>query len=95
MRLGLTPKDAITYLSALSKQSQRIAGDAATKYQIRLMFNYITEVLQYQEVMQPATDSEGGFTCPRCGERMIAESGTVDDYKFCPLCGQRWKEVEE
>lgn len=95
MRLGLTPKDAITYLETLSRQSQNIADNGAIKYQIRLMFNYIIKVLQYQVTMQPTTDSEGGFTCPRCGERMIAESGTVDDYKFCPLCGQRWKEDEE
>jgi tRNA(Ile2) C34 agmatinyltransferase TiaS len=59
------------------------------------MMNYIKQVLMYQEKMDPSVDEEGRFTCPRCKETMIAESGTVEDYKFCPLCGQRWKEDEE
>lgn len=95
MRTKLTPKDAVYWIECISRQSQRQSVDAATKWQVRIMMNYIKKVLMYQEKMDPSVDEEGKFTCPRCKETMIAESGTVEDYKFCPLCGQRWKEDED
>lgn len=45
--------------------------------------------------MIPEVEESGRFICPRCKHGMIAESGTVDDYAFCPFCGQRWKETED
>ncbi len=90
-RYSLTPKSAINRLAALHKRSERMSADGATKYQIRLMFNYIESMMQYQVIMPPTVEESGRFICPRCQQGMIAESGTVDDYAFCPLCGQRWK----
>lgn len=89
---ALTPKAAIKWLEDLRKISER-RGGGATNYQIRYMFKYIERILQYQEVMQPITDEEGRFKCPRCGVWQVAESGSVDDYTFCSLCGQRWKDT--
>lgn len=91
----LTPKKAIKWVSDLRKLSEKRGGEPSTKYEIRIMFNYIVKIMQYQEVMPPIVEEDGRFICPRCNEAMIAESGTADDYKFCPLCGQRWKEDED
>lgn len=92
---ALSPKAAIRWIEDLRKLSERRGGDSSTKYEIRYMFKFIERVMQYQEVMPPTVEEDGRFICPRCNEAMIAESGTVDDYKFCPLCGQRWKEDED
>lgn len=89
----LTPRAAIRWLEELRRASERRSAD--TIYQIRYMFKYIEKILQYQEVMIPEVEESGRFICPRCKHGMISESGTVDDYAFCPLCGQRWKEFEK
>lgn len=93
-RYSLTPQSAIDWLEALRKRSERTSEDGATKYQIRVMFKYIENVMQYQVIMPPTVEESGRFICPRCNQGMIAESGTVDDYAFCPLCGQKWRETE-
>lgn len=90
----LTPRAAIRWLEELRRASERRSG-ADTIYQIRYMFKYIEKILQYQEVMIPEVEESGRFICPRCKHGMISESGTVDDYAFCPICGQRWKETED
>lgn len=91
----LTPQAAIKWLGELRRASEKRGCDGATKYQIRYMFKYIEKIVQYQEVMPPEVEESGRFICKRCEHAMIAESGTVDDYMFCPLCGQRWKEDDE
>lgn len=92
----LTPRAVIKWLEGLRKLSVRRA-DAATRYQIQYMFKYIERLVQYQETMPPEIDEEdtSRFRCRRCGESMQAESGTADEYAFCPLCGQRWRNEEE
>ena len=92
----LTPKAAIKWLEELRKLSERRGGDASTKYAIHYMFKYIERVMQYQEPMPPEVDEEtGDFKCPRCGVWQYSDVHTAYDYKFCSLCGQRWKEDEE
>lgn len=96
-RKDVNPKTTLQWVRDLRKASERRGGDPATKFSIRMMFNYIETLIQYQIIMPPIWDNEDGtnFTCPRCKKGMTAESGTVEDYNFCPLCGQRWKEVSE
>ena len=89
---NLTPKAAIKWLEELRTLSEHRGGDPSTKYKIRYMFKYIEDVLKYQEILPPTVDEKGRFTCPRCGKRMMAYDATVDDYAFCPCCGQRWQE---
>lgn len=93
----LTPKAVIKWLRELEKASVRgCRGDNATQYQIRYMFRYIEKLVQYQDPMPPEVEEDARFfTCTRCNERLEAESGTADDYIFCPLCGQRWQDEME
>lgn len=91
----LTPKAVNRWLEALRRKSLQ-GTDAATKYQIQYMFRYIEELVKYQEVMPPKVEEDKRFfTCTRCNNRLEAESGTAEDYTFCPLCGQRWKDDEQ
>lgn len=93
----LTPQKAMKWFNEIRKISLRRGGDPATKFEIQTMFKYADRLMQYQVPMPPEVDEDdrGRFTCRRCKEAMIAEAGTADDYQFCPLCGQRWREEEK
>lgn len=89
----LTPKAVIRWMQQLRRASLARTADKATQYQIQYMFKYIENLVQYQDPMPPEIEEdESFFTCKRCGDRMKAEAGIADDYMFCPLCGQRWKD---
>lgn len=91
----LTPTLAIKWLEEIRKVCEGKGNNGGTLYGIRYMFKYIERVMQYQVIMPPAVEGSGRFICPRCNQGMIAESGTVDDYAFCPLCGQKWRETDD
>lgn len=91
----LTPKAAIKWLEDLRKATLRRGSKTDVTYKVQYMFKYIERILQYQEVMPPEIDEEtGDFKCPRCGVWQYSDTQVAADYRFCGLCGQRWKEAE-
>ena len=91
----LTPQKAIKWFDELRRKSERLGGDAETKYKIRYMFNYADRLMQYPVPMEPVNVDEDGhyFDCGRCRQAFRSEM-IADDFVFCPQCGQRFIEVE-
>lgn len=72
-------------------------SDVKTKYKVISYFKEIRRLVNYQIPMRPIDISEDGrrFVCPRCDQLYEADEGwTVDDFIFCPQCGQRFKGEE-
>lgn len=91
----LTPQKAIKWFDELRRKSERLGGDAETKYKIRYMFKYAEKLMELQVPRQPVNVDEDGhyFECPRCGQAFRSEM-VAEDFVFCPQCGQRFREVE-
>lgn len=91
----LSPERAIQWFDELRAKSEKRGGDPATKFQIRYMFKYADKLMRYQIPMPPVDVDEDGhyFVCDRCKQAFRSEF-TAEDYIFCPLCGQRFRENE-
>lgn len=89
----LTPQKVIKWFDELRRKSERLGGDAETKYKIRYMFKYADKLMQYQVPMEPENVDEGGhyFECGRCKQAFRSEM-IADDFVFCPQCGQRFRD---
>lgn len=93
--------DVLSEIRALEKIIQRNKyTDVKTKYKVKSLFRAIEDLIKYRQVMPPIKENDSGtiFTCVRCNQTWTTEGTefTVDDFLFCPACGQKFrKEVRE
>ena len=70
--------------------------DILTKRHVKVMFQYIRRLVQYQIPKPPINVSDDGhkFECPSCHTKFESED-KAEDFYGCHVCQQKWKEVDK
>lgn len=73
--------------------------DVKTTKNLAVLFANIRKYVSYRNNIEPINIEDDGhlFECPRCHVKYQSDDGTVDEFIFCPGCGQRFRDgyIEE